>query len=127
MANAIGNLDAEIKQPSMLYANLAQGTLRRCQVNASKIKAALSEFASEKPLPEGAVDLGSGYILLCAADAESRRVPQREAEALLTYVEGPREASTTHISAEWRRDPGVARWTRLQLSTGQIARNLWKE
>ena len=125
MENAIGNLGAEIKQPSKPYANLAQRALRRCQVNA--IKAAFPEFAPEKPLPEGAVDLGSGYILLWAADAKSRRVPQRQAEALLTYVEGLPAASTTHISAEWRREPEVARWARLQLPTGQIARSLWKE
>jgi hypothetical protein len=65
MECTIENLGEEVRQLSNPYVNLSQCGLLRCQVNA--LMAMISDLSPPPPsLPRGAIDLGKGYILLCA-------------------------------------------------------------
>ena len=67
MECTIRNLGEEIQQPSNPYANLSQHRLLRCQVNA--LTAMIPDLSPSPPsLPQGAIDLGQGYILLYTQD-----------------------------------------------------------
>ena len=63
MERTIGNLGEEIKQPSNPFANLSQRGILRCQTNAF-IAMFPSFRSSECNIPQGALDLGGGYVLL---------------------------------------------------------------
>ena len=135
MECTIGNLGQEIRQPSSPYANLAQRGLLRCQVNALIAMLPENEDCarftdSNKRLPRGAIDLGKGYVLLRAQD-QLRSMRDCEAKALDIYLtaEGHHLDLWTNISASSEEVwcPAIARWARLQLPNGQIARSKWKE
>ena len=72
LERTIGNLGEEIKQHSNPFANLSQRGIRRAQVNA--LKAMILDLDLDRTvkgvLPHGSKDLGNGYILLCACEAE---------------------------------------------------------
>lgn len=124
MERTIGDLGREIRQPSNPYANLAQRALRRCQVNAMKaMDPTLSSKSQQPTLPQGAVDIDDGYVLLRACDRYSYKLPPHEAHVLVEYL----QSQGAVASGEWWRNPQVARWARLRLPNGQIARTLWKE
>ncbi len=80
----------------------------------------------DRQLPRGAVDLGEGYALLRAQD---QLCPMRkvEAEALLTYLKINNIPPIISGCDESDWCPNIARWARLQLPNGQIARSKWKE
>jgi hypothetical protein len=64
MERTIGNLGQEIWQPSRPYANISREGVRRCRVNS--LLSMIPELDEPpKGLPEGAVDLGDGFALLC--------------------------------------------------------------
>lgn len=122
MERAIGDLGGEIRQPSRPYANLSQRALRRCQTNA--LKHMFPDLDPEPPrLPRGAIDLGANYILLRAAEELPRAVTPKEAEALQLFI----DKRNIEVTQEWYNSPRIARWARVRLPTGQIARSLWKE
>ena len=81
LERTIGNLGEEMKQPSNPYANLANCSLRRSQI--SVLHAILPNSEPDAPrLPQGAVDLGDGYVLLRARDATSITFDGERAAAL---------------------------------------------
>lgn len=124
----IGDLGAELKQPSNPFANLAQRALRRCQVNAVKAMAPHLDRTrlKAKTLPRGAEDLGDGYVLLRAMDRYRRKLPAAEARAFYDYfaiwmpdlcVDDDRDA----FKFELRK------WARMRIPNGTVARSAWKE
>ncbi|KAF8183845.1 hypothetical protein K438DRAFT_1974872 [Mycena galopus ATCC 62051] len=121
LERTIGKLGREIRQHSNPYANLSQQALQRCQVNALVSIIPDLEPSKDK-LPISAIDLGGGYRLLRMCDSTSRPVRECEAVAIRHYIED--EFGEDAVEA-WR--PSVVRWARARLSTGQIAKSLWKE
>lgn len=122
MERLIGSLGAEIRQPSKPFANLARRALRRCQTNA--IKAMVPELSPPPELPAGAIDMGDGYVLLRASESHERQLPTAESTILAAFV---RNIGGEHFEDTFVQRPMVAKWARLQLPNGQIARSWWKE
>jgi hypothetical protein len=121
MERTIGNLGREIRQPSNPFANLSQRGLLRCQINV--IKAIVPDL--QRPtsnLPQGAKEVGDGYILLRARDRTHRPMRDCEALALRNYLE-----SVTLSLNDDNYSPSIVRWARLRLPNGQVARSSWKE
>ncbi|KAH9937852.1 uncharacterized protein BXZ73DRAFT_44615 [Epithele typhae] len=123
MERVIGSFVQELRNHVDPYANLAHRGLRRAQKIA--LTAMLPELEHSKyatgDLPEGAKQVGSGYVLLRAVEAATPVTPA-ESEALRAYW----EQHTTHeIPQDYTFS--VARWARLLLPSGQVARSLWKE
>ena len=120
MERTIGNLGEEIRQPSNPYANLSQRGLLRCQVNA--LIAMIPDLERTPPaLPHGGLDLGNGFALLRARDRYDRSMQPCEARALAIYIQN---LDGTELGSNC---PKIARWARLHLPNGQIARSKWKE
>ena len=118
LERTIGNLGEEIKQHSNPFANLSQRGIRRARVNALKAMIPnLEQSKATQDLPCGAIDLGGGYVLLRAREAEPRALRDCEAEAL-------RESQGAATSAE---DISVRRWAKLRIPTGQNCNSAWKE
>ncbi|KAI0349079.1 hypothetical protein OH77DRAFT_1499673 [Trametes cingulata] len=117
--NAIGNLTREIGSDVAPYANLAERSLRRAQVNA--LQAMFPELGPpEKDLPHGAIVLGDGYVLMRARDRASRHITGAEARELISFL------ATRGIEAEgW--EPADRKWARVRLPNGQTAKSAWKE
>ncbi|TFK80944.1 hypothetical protein K466DRAFT_503001 [Polyporus arcularius HHB13444] len=115
MENYIGNTTREMKQPSRPYENISARAERRMHCQA--LQAIYPVLERRTALPQGAVDIGDGYVLLPFHDLIERHVTPPERAAIHDYFH-------THQVAldqlEW--DPVVSRWHRLRLSTGQIAR-----
>ncbi|KJA18732.1 hypothetical protein HYPSUDRAFT_144534 [Hypholoma sublateritium FD-334 SS-4] len=121
MERTIGNLGEELRQPANPYANLSQRGLIRCQINA--LMAMVPDLQRAPPaLPHGAIDLGGGFALLRAQDRYDRAMRPCEARALGVYIE---KTSGTILGPEFC--PKIARWARLRLPSGQVARSRWKE
>ncbi|OSD02895.1 hypothetical protein PYCCODRAFT_1444946 [Trametes coccinea BRFM310] len=117
--NYIGNITREIGSDKEPYANLAERATRRAETNV--LLAMFPSFVPpEDVLPQGAVALGDGYILLRARDRAPRLVKDLEATAVLLYL-----ASCNVNVGGW--NPAVWKWARLRLPSGQIARTAWKE
>ena len=86
-------------------------------------------LGSDKQLPRGSIDLGNDYVLLRAQD-QMRSMRKCEAEALITYLTDQCHINIlTATSGSSPEDwcPNIARWARLRLPNGQIARSRWKE
>ncbi|KAJ7020029.1 hypothetical protein C8F04DRAFT_1197122 [Mycena alexandri] len=116
----IGNLGQEIKSHSQPYANLSERGLRRSQVNALKAMIPGLDHTEQKGLPRGSVDLGAGFVLLRARDEHKHHIDGEAGRVIREYLE---EVGKGRISG----DLVVARWARLRLPNGQIARSAWKE
>ncbi|KJA23320.1 hypothetical protein HYPSUDRAFT_137916 [Hypholoma sublateritium FD-334 SS-4] len=120
MERTIGNLGEEIRQPSNPYANLSQRGLLRCQINA--LTAMIPDLQHVPPvLPRGGIDLGGGFALLRAQDRYDRAMRPCEGEALARYI------WNLHRIVLGPHCPKIARWARLRLPNGQVARSRWKE
>ncbi len=120
MECTIGNLGQEIKLHSDPYTNLSQRGVRRAQVNA--LKAMIPDLEPDvRPLPRGAEEVGGGYVLLRAAEESPSVVSSAEGSVLRAYL----EQAGLALRPDWV--PKVARWARLRLPNGQVARSLWKE
>lgn len=123
MERTIGNLGQEIKQPSNPYANLSMRALHRAQVNAiTAMLPGLGEYTEQSP--RGSQDLGDGYWLLPARERTARVPPTQHQQAMFQYL--------LQHQAELRivtmpKLIKFARWGRLQLPNGQVARSAWKE
>ncbi|KAJ7768053.1 hypothetical protein DFH07DRAFT_718002, partial [Mycena maculata] len=116
----IGNLGQEIKSHSQPYANLSERGLRRSQVNALKAMIPGLDRTEKKGLPRDSFDLGAGFVLLRARDEHKHHIDGEAGRVIREYLE---EAGTGRI----RGNLAVARWARLRLPNGQIARSAWKE
>ncbi|THH20286.1 hypothetical protein EW146_g1041 [Bondarzewia mesenterica] len=120
MERAIGDLTAQIRQPSKPYANLSIQGVRCAQVNALAAMAPdLNSHGGRSTLPRGSIDLGGEYVLLKARDNCARKVRDCEAEAIRSYLA---EVGEENVSVT-----KVTRWARLRLPTGQNARSEWRE
>ena len=120
MERTIGNLGQEIQQPSNPYANLSQRGLLRCQVNA--LTTVIPDLQSRGPTyPRGAINLVGGFALLRAQDRYDRAMRPCEAQALAIYLQ---RLNGTLLGPQC---PKIARWARLRLPNGQVARSRWKE
>ena len=75
-------------------------------------------------LPRGSIQLENGYVLLRAQD-QIRSMQGCEALAFATYLAGQHQFHPSSNAADWC--PQIARWARLRLPNGQIARSRWKE
>jgi hypothetical protein len=121
MERTIGNLVAEIRQPSNPYANLSQCGLQRSQVNA--LKAMFPELDEDKnKLPRGAIDLGNEYVLLRAMEQTYYQLSDGYLIALRNFL-----SQSYNVVLEVGVPVAVRRWARLHLPTGQVARSYWKE
>ena len=121
MERTIGNLGEEIRQPANPYANLSQRGLLRCQVNA--LMAMIPDLQQSPPaLPHGAIDLGGGFALLRAQDRYDQAMTVCEARALGIYIQKMSGNMPVPMFC-----PKIARWARLRLPNGQVARSRWKE
>ncbi|KAI0054504.1 hypothetical protein BV25DRAFT_1873322 [Artomyces pyxidatus] len=117
MERVIGDLGSEIRQPSNPYANLSERGVLRSHVNS--MKAMIPDLEPEKSkIPRGGRDLGEGYVLLRAREKYPHLLEGVEAEAVLSRLVP---------DAEPDENIAVAKWARLRLPTGQVARSAWKE
>ncbi|KAH9830122.1 uncharacterized protein C8Q71DRAFT_678434, partial [Rhodofomes roseus] len=88
MERTIGDLGAEIRQPSNAFANLAQRALRRAQVNGLKAmfpdldRGPTKQSSSNVPV----CDLGKGYSLLHPREDRPRCTRPCEARAILQHL-----------------------------------------
>ncbi|KAG6913570.1 hypothetical protein DXG01_005857 [Tephrocybe rancida] len=117
MERTIGNLVRELRQPSNPYANLAQQSLLRSQVNALKV--IVPDFLDPPSLPQGSIPLGSGYVLLHRRQRGASKYTPTETVALVEYIRRVSPGAVPHLH--------VRRWGRLQLPNGQVARSTWVE
>ena len=121
MERTIGNLGEEIWQPSKPYANLFQRGLIRNQVNA--LTAMVPDLVPPPPdLSHSAVDLGRGYVLLCAQNRYTRAMDFHESKALENYLCG--ELVYASGSSAWGLGvvcPTVTHWACLRLPNRQVA------
>ncbi|KZV79419.1 hypothetical protein EXIGLDRAFT_659109, partial [Exidia glandulosa HHB12029] len=117
----IGLAMDELKQHKHPYAHLSRRGLERAQLNAIEIMVPGLNLntKTEGKLPRGHEVIDKGYVLLRACDTCQRGVTPAEAEAITAYLE------SQDIYEDWT--PKVARWSRLLLPNGQIARSAWKE
>lgn len=124
----IGDLGAELKQPSNPFANLAQRALRRCRINA--IKAMLPHIDRTRlradTIPRGAENLGDGYVLLRAMDRYRRALPHNESAMFYDYF----SIWEPELCAGEDREAfafKLRKWGRLRLPNVTVARSAWKE
>lgn len=111
MEHAIGDLTQDIRQPSNVFANLCQVTLRRAQLNALKNTCPELDPSSTRSIPKYAFDCGDGLLFLRPRDRYQKCLDGPELEII-------REKS--NLSR-------LRRWGRIQLPNGQIARSLFSE
>lgn len=122
MERTIGSLGQEIHQHSNPFMNISQRGLLRAQINALySIYPDLKPHDNKQP-SEADFDIGGGMILLHAHDEYPTTLEGVEAEILKNFLE---ELHGNRVSEQW--SPRVIRWSRLQLSNGQIVRSRWKE
>lgn len=125
MERVVGDLGGEIGQPSNPYHNLSERGLRRCQTNA--MKAIFPQLDRTKTtLPRGSLDLGDGYVLLRAKEEYAHAVEGDEGRVIKTYIVEEEGLLGNEAPVNWS-GPRIAKWARLLLPTGQIARSAWKE
>ena len=83
--HTISNLGQEIKQPLKPYANLVNCGLRCSQLSA--LHAMLPDLAPDAlGLPQGAVDLGDGFVLLRAQDESCITLNRDHADAIHAFL-----------------------------------------
>jgi hypothetical protein len=98
LERTISNLGQEIKQPSKPYVNLANCGLHRSQLTA--LHTILPDLAPDNPgLPQGAVDLGGGYILLRAWDGSPVSFYGECADAIHVFL--VKELGQDGIPMDW--------------------------
>ena len=115
LEQTIGNLGEEIKQHSNPFVNLSERGVRCARVNA--LKAMIPDFDRDQSvsLPRGFKDLGSGFVLLHARDANPHLLREIETQVLRELLPATPPGVT------------VRRWARLRIPTGQNCYSAWKE
>jgi hypothetical protein len=124
LERTIGNLGEEIKQPSNPFKNLSERALRRGQVNALKVIVPQLDRDQYK-LPRGSYDVGNGYVLLRARDKRMVGIYGEENQVIRAHLQELVENAGIPLRAGWKLK--LARWARLRLPNGQIARSAWRE
>ena len=76
-------------------------------------------------LPWGAVDLGSGYVLLWARDETKVIQRGKQADALRAFMDSKSQQTGQRIPDNW--EPKYICWAQLCLLNLQIACCAWKE
>ena len=76
-------------------------------------------------LPRGAVPLSDNFSLLRAAESHAHPVSPAEAAAIRAHW--AEHDANADGDSEWLQQPWIAKWDRLLLPTGIIARSVWKE
>ncbi|KAF8265599.1 hypothetical protein EI94DRAFT_1541907, partial [Lactarius quietus] len=105
LERTIGNLGEEIKQPSKPYANLANCGLRCSQLSA--LHAVMLDLAPNTPaLPQGAIKLGDGYVLLRAQDKNGTVFEGEYIGAIHTFLLS--ELEHRELPMNWQ--PRYIRW-----------------
>ena len=84
MERTIGDLGAEIRQPSNPYANLSQRSILRARINA--LKAMDPSFNVTTQLAASSLDLGDGYVLLHAQERSGQVREGIEGQAIEKYL-----------------------------------------
>ena len=125
MERTIGDLGRQIHQPSNPYANLSHRALYHCQRNTLHGLIPDLKPSSKPSTSRNAVKLEQ-YTLLHKAEKIARTIPPEEAAAIRQYFADPRGSHIT-VSEEWLEQPRIAKWARLWLPNGQIARSRWAE
>jgi hypothetical protein len=130
MERTIGDLGAEMKQPSNPYANFTQRALRRAQTNC--LKALYSSFdhgpgsdqPSERKTPH--INLDGGFSLLHPRQERAYSVRDIEALAIERFYE---EIGGPTLREQWINEGrAVTRWGRIQIpGSGLVIRSAWKE
>jgi hypothetical protein len=82
----------------------------------------LDSSESQSTIPRGGKDCGNGYVLLRAKDKVLQAMRPCEKHAFAAYLT---DVHALQIAEHW--SPEIARWARLRLPNGQIARSSWKE
>ena len=126
MERTIGDLGAEIKQPSNPFTNLAERALHQAQVNA--LQAMCPDLAPEPSLVSLNIlshNLHDGFILHHPCQDRPRPIRFCKAEAIQLYIEG----IIGHADARenWSEDSCVRRWGCICLPNRQIVHTAWKE
>ncbi|THH32143.1 hypothetical protein EUX98_g2045 [Antrodiella citrinella] len=119
MERLIGDLGAEIRQPSKPFANLARRATRRAQISA--MKSIHPELDTEKVSPRGSKDIGDKYTFLTARDEFAQPLRSCELAVFVRFLQDQGE----NIPLHWKTR--IYRWARLELPNGQITRSAWKE
>ncbi|VDB93561.1 unnamed protein product [Peniophora sp. CBMAI 1063] len=130
---AIGDLGAEIKQPSNAFGNLAEIATRRAHLNA--LKAMYPELAKERPIggtqPHLRAECGHGATILHPRDERPRELHDvAQKDAILAWLSTDSVAGSEEAGRKcWEEEDGsfVKRWGRCVLRNGQIARSRLKE
>jgi hypothetical protein len=68
MERVIGSLGQEVRQPSNAFANLSRKAIQRCQANALKAMVLNLDRYAPADIPQTAIDVGNGFVLLRAQD-----------------------------------------------------------
>ncbi|KIL54643.1 hypothetical protein M378DRAFT_92149 [Amanita muscaria Koide BX008] len=103
LENTIGNIKHEVHLYSNPFINLAEHGVLRAQVNALK---AIIPSLDPQPKPRrGSLNIGNGYMLLCAYDRYMHEVPDIEDVAIQTYLLG-----AGHITAQRVGNFQVQKW-----------------
>ena len=129
MERTIGDLGAEIRQPSNPFANLTQRALQCAQVNGLKSIFPDLDIGHTANAAHGRIPihiLEGGYSLHHPREDRPRPVRPCEARAILEYL--GKEPGTSHEHEGCQIDElCVQRWARCGLPNGQICRSAWKE
>ncbi|KIJ57736.1 hypothetical protein HYDPIDRAFT_103912 [Hydnomerulius pinastri MD-312] len=126
MERTIGNLVSEIRQPSNLYANLAQRALRRAQHNALLVMAPSLDPDAHKPLfPKWSKEIGGGYALLKAQERYRHHTTTAEGLAISQFLQKhhPHSPDLSLFRADGAYR--ACRWARLRLSSGITSRSMF--
>ncbi|KAI0317685.1 hypothetical protein OF83DRAFT_1058212 [Amylostereum chailletii] len=121
----IGDLGAELRQPSNPFANLAQRALLRAQTNT--LKAMYREFDDmpAETRPSLILHANKGYALLHPRDDRPRCVLPAEEHAIQQWIETKGGADAVN---EWISEgQAIRHWARCRIPGGEDARSAWKE
>ncbi|GJF00949.1 hypothetical protein PsYK624_172530 [Phanerochaete sordida] len=125
MERTIGNVELELRLHSNPFGNLAEISLRCCQINA--LHAMLPDLditPGPKEVPRGAFDVGLGFCLLHPKSRKPIAPPAAEEAAIRRYFETYEQGVVEDC---WLEQPTIRKWARLRIPTHQVARSLWKE
>ncbi|KAF8839763.1 hypothetical protein BDN67DRAFT_904895 [Paxillus ammoniavirescens] len=126
MERTIGNLVAEIRQPSNPFKNLAKRALRRAQHNALIVMTPSIDPDHNKPLfPRWSKPIGNGFALLKAQERYRHWTTIPEGHAIHIYLQNhfPHSPDLQLFTMEGAYR--ACRWARLRLPNGLTCRSLF--
>lgn len=72
----------------------------------------------ETKIPHGGIDLGNGYILLCAKDTCARDISHSQVVTLRQYLSSNTACNLDDVPDGWK--VRMVKWSRLRLPNGQV-------